>query len=125
MHSICDTPCLSGETGIAGTAAFWDDLARDRRNPESLREFIVESLHTATIGEEFDALDDRGQVTDALLDDAPPSRTEIVTTCTEQKSAAHHLHAPPNASISTAPPCAPRSLRGETPDRVLREAVDV
>jgi DNA-binding phage protein len=40
------------------TSAFWDDLARDLRDPEFLREYVTQSMRIATIDEVVNALDD-------------------------------------------------------------------
>lgn len=39
-------------------SVFWDDLARDLQDPESVREYVVESMRIATIDRIVNALDD-------------------------------------------------------------------
>ena len=39
-------------------AAFWDDLAEDLKDPDFLREYVVESIRIATIDNLVNALDD-------------------------------------------------------------------
>lgn len=39
-------------------SAFWDDLARDLKDPEFLREYVVESMRIATIDQIVNAIDD-------------------------------------------------------------------
>lgn len=43
---------------MAGTGAFWEDLARDLEDPEFLREYVVESMRIATIDAVVNALDE-------------------------------------------------------------------
>lgn len=43
---------------MAGTGAFWEDLARDLGDPEFLREYVVESMRIATIDAVVNALDE-------------------------------------------------------------------
>lgn len=39
-------------------SAFWDDLSRDLKDPEFLREYVVESVRIATIDRVVNAIDD-------------------------------------------------------------------
>jgi len=43
-------------------SAFWDDLAKDLEDPESLREYVVESVRIATVDRIVNALDKAREV---------------------------------------------------------------
>lgn len=43
---------------MTANSAFWDDLAEDLKDPEFLREYVVESMRIATIDSVVNTLDD-------------------------------------------------------------------
>lgn len=57
---------------MAKEGVFWDDHARDRLDPEFLREYAMESRRIATIDAVVNALDDRKDEQKPKNEAAPP-----------------------------------------------------
>lgn len=70
----------------ATRSVFWDDLAEDLKDPEFLREYVVESMRIATIDQVVNALDDAREA-------AGLTKAELARTISAQPSVIRRLFA--------------------------------
>jgi hypothetical protein len=102
-------------------SAFWDDLARDLRDPEFLREYVAESVRIATIDRIVNELDAAREATGRSVP-SPLRCADCSHPVTSTRPSERWPRSPPRSACgSFLSPCAP-ATGSRSPGRSLMAA---